>query len=141
MERIFLREIEDNYDPKYTLRESRLRGFSQSSTIEPSSLYLTYPFVLSWSLLEAMSTGCAIVGSNTAPVVEAIKDEHNGLLVDFFAPDKIAEQIDRLLRDHKLATKLGGQARKDAIEHYSIEKCLPRQLELIHNVATQTLSG
>jgi len=139
----FLREIEGKYDPAKVHFAGNLGydDFLRILQMSQAHVYLTYPFVLSWSLLEAMSTGCAIVGSHTAPVVEAIQDEHNGLLVDFFAPDKIAEQIDRLLRDRKLATKLGSQARKDALEHYSIDKCLPRQLELIHNVATRILRG
>lgn len=137
----FLNEIEGKYDPSKVHFTGALsyEDFLLLLQLSKVHVYLTYPFVLSWSLLEAMSTGCAIVGSNTPPVAEVIKDEHNGLLVDFFAPDSIAEQVDRLLRDRKLAGKLGTQARKDAIEKYSLKKCLPRQLELIHNVATGKL--
>ncbi len=83
-----------------------------------------------------MSTACAIVGSATAPVKEVIQHGHNGLLVDFFSPRGIAEAVDQLLRDRKLAKELGQQARKDALARYSLERCLPRQLELIDLVAS-----
>jgi glycosyltransferase involved in cell wall biosynthesis len=86
-----------------------------------------------------MSTACPIVGSATAPVMEVIQDGHNGLLVDFFSPRGIAEAVDQLLSDRKLAKKLGEQARKDALAHYSLERCLPRQLELIDLVASGAL--
>ncbi|WP_322846217.1 glycosyltransferase family 4 protein [Pseudomonas sp. B33.4] len=60
-------------------------------------VYLTYPFVLSWSLLEAMSAGCVVVASDTAPVRDVIVDRHNGMLVDFFDHHGIAKRITKVL--------------------------------------------
>jgi glycosyltransferase involved in cell wall biosynthesis len=71
--------------------------------------------------------------------MEVIRDGHNGLLVDFFNPKAIAEAVDQLLCDRKLAHQLGTQARKDALARYSLERCLPRQLELIDLVASGAL--
>jgi glycosyltransferase involved in cell wall biosynthesis len=84
-------------------------------------LYLTYPFVLSWSLLEAMASGCLIVGSDTAPVREVIRDGENGLLVDFFQPQQIAERLMATLEQPQQFTELRKSASR-AIERYSLRK-------------------
>ncbi len=60
-------------------------------------VYLTYPFVLSWSLLESMSAGCAVVASRTQPVIEAITHEETGLLFDFFDRGALVDAVDRVL--------------------------------------------
>jgi len=77
-------------------------------------LYLTVPFVLSWSLLEAMATGCAIVASATAPVQEVLRDGHSALLVDFFDPEAQAAALERLFTDPDLAGRLGLTAQRAA---------------------------
>jgi glycosyltransferase involved in cell wall biosynthesis len=98
-------------------------------------VYLTYPFVLSWSLLEAMSAGCAIVASDTQPLHEAIKHNETGVLVDFFSPKEIAHSICKLLDSSMERDRLGANARKFAIEHYDLQKiCLPRQLEWVEQL-------
>lgn len=92
-------------------------------------VYLTYPFVLSWSLLEAMSTGCAIVASNTMPLREAISHGETGRLVDFFLPAGLADEVCALLDDPEQRRALGRSARSFAMQHYDLERvCLPRQL-------------
>ncbi len=92
-------------------------------------VYLTYPFVLSWSLLEAMSVGCAIVASNTQPLHEAIVHNETGRLVDFFDAAALAKEVCYLLDDISLREQLGQQARAFAIKHYDLKSiCLPNQL-------------
>ena len=93
-------------------------------------LYLTVPFVLSWSLLEAMAAGCAIVASATAPVQEVLRHEHSALLVDFFDPQAQAEAIAALLDDPARRQHLADQARCTAAA-YGAEQGLRAWLELI----------
>nr|WP_298167673.1 glycosyltransferase family 4 protein [uncultured Pseudomonas sp.] len=83
-------------------------------------VYLTYPFVLSWSLLEAMACGCLIIGSDTAPVREVIRDKENGLLVSFFKPEEIAERVLQGLAEPEAFNELRKAAHTTA-QRYSIE--------------------
>lgn len=94
-------------------------------------LYLTRPFVLSWSMLEALSTGCLIVGSATPPVQEVIEDGVNGLLVDFFSPKKIANKIIQALDNPDKMAKIRTRARETILERYDLAKLLPQHLEWI----------
>jgi glycosyltransferase involved in cell wall biosynthesis len=98
----------------------------QLSTVH---VYLSYPFVLSWSLLEAMSIGCAVVASDTAPVTEVVRDGENGVLVPFFEPGRIAAETARLLGDAQERARLGARARADVVRNYDLQtRCLPAQV-------------
>ena len=102
--------------------------------VSSAHVYLTYPFVLSWSLLEAMSTGCAIVASDTDPVREAITHNETGLLVDFFNPEALSNAIIALLINSSLRARLGIAARNLAVSRYDLKSyCLPRQMSWVLN--------
>jgi glycosyltransferase involved in cell wall biosynthesis len=99
-------------------------------------VYLTYPFVLSWSLLEAMACGAVVIGSATPPLQEVIRDGENGLLVDFFDGDALAQRIAAVLADPTAHRPLGESARRDVVAGYDLTTvCLPRQLELVDRLA------
>lgn len=99
-------------------------------------IYLTYPFVLSWSLLEAMSAEAAILASNTAPVLEAIRDDETGWLTDFFDGDALVEKANALLEDGATRARLGKAAREFVLETYDLKsECLPKQLEWVNALA------
>ena len=98
----------------------------QSSSVH---IYLTRPFVLSWSMLEAMSTGCLVVASATSPVLEVIIDGKNGLLVDFFSPREIAQRVDEVLEHPERMQEIRFQARETIMRNYNLIPLLYKQLE------------
>ena len=96
-------------------------------------VYLTYPFVLSWSLLEAMSIGCSIVASDTPPLHECIFHNETGILTPFFDQQKLAENISYLLDNPDIRTHLGTNARKFACKNYDLSSvCLPKQVDWVN---------
>ncbi|MFA7270911.1 MAG: glycosyltransferase [Sterolibacterium sp.] len=105
----------------------------QLSTVH---VYLTYPFVLSWSLLEAMSAGCTIVASGTQPLAEAIRHDETGRLVDFFDVAGLANAVCDLLDDPAARARLGSAARIFARANYDLKTvCLPKQLQWVEGLA------
>jgi glycosyltransferase involved in cell wall biosynthesis len=98
-------------------------------------IYLTYPFVLSWSLLEAMATGCAIVASRTPPVEEVIRDGENGYLVDFFDRQALADRISDMLANREKPDSIRAAARQTVVERFDLaSKCLPAYLTLLRRL-------
>ena len=97
-------------------------------------VYLTVPFVLSWSAVEAMAAGCLIVGSRTPPVEEVIAPGENGLLVDFFSPEGLADTVVDALRQGRRLDPMRHAARERVLADYSVARCLPRHLALIRDL-------
>jgi glycosyltransferase involved in cell wall biosynthesis len=140
---IFIDEVKDKisiegWERVHFLGNLPYENFIPLLQLSTVHVYLTYPFVLSWSLLEAMSVGCAIVASDTQPLKEAIIQNETGRLVDFFNPKALSEEICTLLEDANLRKKLGENARAFAIAHYDLERsCLPRQLNWVSQLLEQ----
>ena len=100
--------------------------------ITSAHVYLTYPFVLSWSMLEAMSVGALVIGSRTPPVEEVIKHNKNGMLVDFHDTKGLSELVNTILNNKDGYQKLKTEARKTILDKYDLEKiCLPKQIKLV----------
>jgi glycosyltransferase involved in cell wall biosynthesis len=100
--------------------------------VSAAHVYLTVPFVLSWSLLEAMASGCLVIASNTAPVREVIQDGVNGLLVDFFNPQDIARQILHSLQEPRLSIPLRQAAQAHVRQHYGLRAGIHAYEKLLH---------
>ena len=107
------------------------------SVLQASSahIYLTRPFVLSWSMLEALATGCLIVASDTAPVTEVIEDNVNGLLVNFFDPQQICDRVIEALDNPQKMAAIRHRARETILEGYDLAKLLPQHLQWVKNAA------
>ena len=100
--------------------------------ISTCHVYLTYPFVLSWSCLEALAAGKVVVAGRTKPVQEVIEHGKNGLLFDFFDVPGLAQQVIEVLANPKAFAHLGATARKTVVEQYDLKtRCLPQLLKLI----------
>jgi glycosyltransferase involved in cell wall biosynthesis len=93
-------------------------------------IYLTVPFTLSWSLMDAMSCGAVVLGSATAPVMEVIHDGQNGLLADFFDVEGMAHKAVAVLRDPAAYRPLGRAAERTIEEMYSVEAVVPQMLRM-----------
>lgn len=126
-------EKEVAYDPKRTHFVGLLpeRQFVKMLQVSSLHTYLSIPFVLSWSCLNAMSAGVPVVASDNAPVREIITHNKNGILVNPEDPEAIAAEMIALLDDKQRRAALGRQARSTILERYDLKACLSRQLALI----------
>lgn len=102
--------------------------------VSSAHVYLTVPFVLSWSVLEAMSAGCVVIGSSTAPVREVLQDGKNGLLVDFFSPREVAERVDEVFAHRDRMQSIRISARQSVIERFAVTQSIQAYRHVIQTV-------
>jgi len=111
--------------------------FTRLLQVSRVHVYLTYPFVLSWSLMEAMACEAAIVASDVAPVREVITHDVTGRLVDFFDGDALVREVCDLLEKPDERARLGKRARELMVAEYDLKTiCLPRQLDWVSSITT-----
>lgn len=109
------------------------RDYMRVTQIGRCAIHLSYPFVLSWSLLESMAMGATMVASDTAPIREVIEHGKTGLLVDFHDHDALAEQVISVLSAPEDYAHLGPAARRSVVERYDfLTVCLPQHLARIN---------
>ena len=139
---IFLDEVRDRLDMKRVHFVGRVSyaAFVDLMKVTRVHAYLTYPFVLSWSMLEAMAAGALVIGSRTPPVEEVIRDGENGLLIDFFDIEAWSAAIIEGLAHPQKFMSLRHAARETIVRNYDLEtKCLPAMVALAERVAATRL--
>jgi glycosyltransferase involved in cell wall biosynthesis len=136
---IFLNEVHGQLDTSrvHFLGQLPYPLFIQLLQLSRLHIYLTYPFVLSWSLLEAMSAGCSIVASDTQPLHEAIIHNETGRLVNFFDTQALSNEVCDLLDQPEQRARLSANARAFVRANYDLKTiCLPRQLAWVQELVT-----
>ena len=131
---IFLNEVRDRLDLSRVHFVGRVPYDRLVDLIHVSRVhaYLTYPFVLSWSMVETLAAGTLVIGSNTPPVAEVIQDGVNGRLVDFFDVKGWSAALADALARPEAYLDMRETARKTARERYDLRTvCLPRQIDLL----------
>ena len=128
-------DIKDHIDRVRFLGRVDYKSLLALFAVSSAHVYFTYPFVLSWSMLEAMAMECLVVGSKTEPVEEVIRDSQNGFLLDFFDPKGLAAKINEVLDNKDDFGKIRTNARKTIIKNYDLDTvCLPKQTELVESL-------
>lgn len=132
---MMLKELDIDIDRVHFVGGLPFNEYVKLLQISSAHVYLTYPFVLSWSLLDAMSCGCCIVASNTPPILEVMKDNYNGILFDFFNVDEQVKKIEYALDNKDKMGELRQNARKTIIDNYALKDLLPKHIEYIKSLA------
>ena len=127
---------QDDYDLERILFLGRIptEELAQLFSITDLHIYLTAPFVLSWSLMDALSCGAKVLASDTAPLREMVTPGENGLLFDFFDVESAVEQASQVLDRPAEYEGMGTRASQIIREKYSMDVCLPQILQLYDSV-------
>jgi len=134
---IFLDEVRDELDMSrvHFMGLVSYQTFLTVLRVSRVHAYLTYPFVLSWSMLEAMSAGALVVGSRTPPVEEVIEHGRNGLLVDFFDVDAWSSTLSEALARPERYESLRSAARRTIVDGFDLKTiCLPRMVAFVEGL-------
>lgn len=106
--------------------------------LSSAHIYLTYPFVLSWSFIEAMSCGCVMIASDTQPVMDVIEPNINGVVVNFFDEQGIADQVDAVFNHPQRKKHLGKAAREKIKQYYQYQFSINCYLHLFQQLQEAT---
>ncbi len=137
---IMQKEMAGKFDADRVLFPGRIdyRTYLRMLQRSDAHVYLTYPFVASWSLREALAGGCAIVASDTEPVREFVRHNRNGLLTSFFDPKALANSVLSLLEDEVLSRRLRAGARRYAEKNLGMADYIAGYVELIAKLTGQS---
>ena len=130
-----LSEVEIDADRVHFVGRLSYDHYLKVLKVSSVHVYLTYPFVLSWSMLEATAAECLIVGSDTSPLQEVIRDGENGLMVDFYDSTAIADKVDAVLDHEDRMADIRTRARRSIVRNYGLDKCLRDQIRMVESLA------
>lgn len=139
-QQIYLDEVREAIGPEALRRVHFVGRIPHGSLmalfqVTRAHVYLSYPFVLSWSMLEAMACGAVVIGSDTAPVREVIEHGRNGVLVNFFDAAALADAACDALARAPGQSPLGHAARRSVLERYDLRRlCLPAQVAQVESL-------
>jgi glycosyltransferase involved in cell wall biosynthesis len=131
---IFLSEVRDRLpmDRVHFVGKIPFPDFISLMQISSAHVYLTYPFVLSWSMLQAMAAGAPLIASRTEPVMEVVENGVNGVLVNFFATEQLAHQVIDVLAKPDAYREMRAAGRETIVRNFDLATvCLPRWLDLL----------
>ncbi|MBR1153692.1 glycosyltransferase [Bradyrhizobium sp. JYMT SZCCT0428] len=131
---VFFNEVKDRLplDRVHFVGKVPYASFISLMQISSAHVYLTYPFVLSWSMIEAMSAGALVIASKTAPVEEVIEDDENGLLTNFFDTEGLSERVIEALADPLQFSRIREAARRSIVDRYDLnQRCLPQWVKFL----------